>query len=131
MRKDDDLDEPVFILCAARSGSTLLRFLMDAHPDLACPPEGNVPALCGQMATVWSLIEGSPLSIERDGSLPEITSSTITGVRGMLNAMLRAYLARRGKRCYCDKSLGTARYADLLVQLYPEIKFLCLYRHPM
>lgn len=131
MRNDDDLDEPVFILCAARSGSTLLRFLVDAHPDLACPPEGNVPALCGQMATVWSLIEGSPLSVERDGDLPEITPSTITGVRGMLNAMLRAYLARRGKRRYCDKSLGTARFADLLVQMYPEIKFLCLYRHPM
>ena len=35
--------DPVFVLCGGRTGSTLLRFLLDAHPDLACPPETNVP----------------------------------------------------------------------------------------
>jgi hypothetical protein len=50
--------DPVFVLCNGRSGSTLLRFPLDAHPDLACPPETNLPALCAQLATVWSLIEG-------------------------------------------------------------------------
>jgi hypothetical protein len=57
--------DPVFVLCNGRSGSTLLRFLLDAHPDLACPPETNLPALCAQLATVWSLIEGAPLSANR------------------------------------------------------------------
>ena len=28
----DLLAEPVFVLCAARSGSTSARFLLDAHP---------------------------------------------------------------------------------------------------
>jgi len=37
--------DPVFVLCNVRSGSTLLRFGLDAHPDLACPPETNLPAL--------------------------------------------------------------------------------------
>jgi hypothetical protein len=36
--------DPVFVLCMARSGSTLLRFLLDAHPELACPPETMLPA---------------------------------------------------------------------------------------
>jgi hypothetical protein len=45
--------------------------------------------------------------------------------------MLGTYLRRRGKRLFCDKSLGTARYADLLLRVYPKAKFLCLYRHPM
>ena len=31
--------DPVFVLCNGRSGSTLLRFLPDAHPELTCPPE--------------------------------------------------------------------------------------------
>ena len=53
---------PVFVLCHGRSGSTLLRFLLDAHPQLACPPETNLPAMAAQLATVWSLIEGAPLS---------------------------------------------------------------------
>jgi hypothetical protein len=46
--------DPVFVLCMGRTGSTLLRFLLDAHPDLACPPETNVSALCGQLANVWA-----------------------------------------------------------------------------
>jgi len=33
--------DPVFVLCNGGSGSTLLRFVLDAHPDLACPPETN------------------------------------------------------------------------------------------
>ena len=56
--------DPVFVLCMGRSGSTLLRFLLDAHPELACPPETSMPALCGQLAVVWSLIEGAPLAAE-------------------------------------------------------------------
>jgi hypothetical protein len=52
--------DPVFVLCMGRSGSTLLRFLLDAHPELACPPETSLPALCGQLSVVWSLIEGAP-----------------------------------------------------------------------
>lgn len=28
-----------FVLCSPRSGSTLMRFMLDSHPDLYCPPE--------------------------------------------------------------------------------------------
>jgi protein-tyrosine sulfotransferase len=123
--------DPVFVLCAARSGSTLLRFLLDAHPQLACPPETNVPVLCGQLATVWSLIEGAPLSPNRGDEPPDIPDAAITGVRETMDRMVGSYLARRGKTRYCDKSLGTARFAYLLRRVWPEAKFICLFRHPM
>ncbi|HSZ43102.1 MAG TPA: sulfotransferase [Trebonia sp.] len=122
---------PVFVLCAARSGSTLLRFVLDAHPDLACPPETNVPALCGQLATVWSLIEGAPLSQERGDEPPDIPDAAIAGVRETMDRMTGSYLARRGKKRYCDKSLGTARFTYLMTRIWPEAKFICLFRHPM
>lgn len=122
---------PVFVLCNSRSGSTLLRFILDAHPDLACPPETNLPAMAGQLATVWSLIEGAPLSAERGDEPPVIPDAAIAGVRRAMDEMTASYLERRGKTRYCDKSLGTARFAELLLRIYPEAKFLCLYRHPM
>ena len=56
----DPSADPVFVICAGRSGSTLLRFLLDAHPDLACPPETRLPAMCAQIATVWLQLAGSP-----------------------------------------------------------------------
>ncbi len=121
----------MFVLCNGRSGSTLLRFLLDAHSDLACPPETNLPVMVGQLATVWSLIEGAPLSAERGDEPPVIPDAAITGIRRTMDEMTGSYLARRGKRRYCDKSLGTARFAELLLRVYPEAKFLCLYRHPM
>jgi hypothetical protein len=123
--------DPVFVLCAGRSGSTLLRFVLDAHPDLACPPETNVPALCGQLANVWALIEGAPLSANRGDEPPEIPDPVIAGVRETMDRMVGSYLTRRGKKRYCDKSLGTARYAYLMSRVWPEAKFICLVRHPM
>lgn len=123
--------EPVFVLCMGRSGSTLLRFVLDAHPDLACPPETSLPALCGQLAVVWSLIEGAPLSEVRGDTPPVVPDPAVAGIRHVVDLMTASYLERRGKRRFCDKSLGSARFADLLVRAWPRARFLCLYRHPM
>jgi hypothetical protein len=123
--------DPLFVMCMGRSGSTLLRFLLDAHPDLACPPETNLWMVCEKLAVIWSLIEGAPLSGKRDDAPPQVPDAAIAGMRRMLDEMTGSYLARRGKRQFCDKSLGSARSADLLVRIYPGAKFLCLYRHPM
>jgi Sulfotransferase family len=123
--------DPVFVLCMGRSGSTLLRLLLDTHPDLACPPETNIPALCSQLAVVWSLIEGAPLALQRGDAPPAIPDAAIAGIRQTMDAMTSPYLRRRGKKLYCDKSLGTAAYAQLLLRVYPGARFICLFRHPM
>jgi hypothetical protein len=122
---------PIFVLCMARSGSTLLRFILDAHPDVACPPETNLPALCAQLAVVWSLIEGAPLAMTRGDTPPVVPPTAVAGIRRTLDNMVGPYLARRGKAVLCDKSLGTAQYASLLADIYSGAKFISLYRHPM
>ncbi len=131
-------DSPVFILCAGRSGSTLLRFLLDAHPDLACPPETRLPWLCTQLASAWSVIEDAPMppggagqAARQAAAQAPVPQPVIDGLRQSLNPMMTTYLARRGKKRYCDKSIGGAQHADLLRQVWPDAKFVCLYRHPM
>ena len=114
--------EPVFVLCAGRSGSTLLRFVLDAHPDLACPPETRLPTLCAQLVQVWTQLAGET----RDAP-----AAVAEPVRATIGGMIGPYLARRGKRRYCDKSLGAAEHASMLAQVFPMARFLCLYRHPM
>jgi Sulfotransferase family len=123
-------DRPIFMLCTGRSGSTLLRFLLDAHPDLACPPETRLPWLCTQLASAWSVIEDTPMPSGRPGQAP-VPEPVINGLRQSLNPMMTSYLARRGKKRYCDKSLGGAQHAGLLRQVWPDALFICLYRHPM
>src|SRR5580700_7783030 len=131
---DGSGDDPVFVLCAGRSGSTLLRFLLDAHPDLACPPETRLPWLARQLATAWAVIEDAgPSGQSANGSSADaaISAPVAEGLRRSLDPMMTSYLQRRGKRRYCDKSLGAAQHAGLLLKIWPQTRFICLYRHPM
>jgi len=123
--------DPVFVLCAARTGSTLLRFLLDAHPDLACPPETELPSLCAQVAKTWSLLAGTPMRKSRTGEPPVLPDPLPASIRSTVSPMIGQHLARRGKKRLCDKSMSTAKHADLLLQIFPGAKFICLYRHPM
>jgi hypothetical protein len=118
------LDEPVFVLTGARSGSTLLRMILDAHPELACPPETNIAKIWAQLWDVWTLLD------------PECTKPALSGraranIRAMTDSAFEGYLASRGKSRWCDKSLGTAEVADKVLQVYEKAKFICLYRHVM
>ena len=127
-------DDPVFVLCAGRSGSTLLRFLLDAHPDLACPPETRLPWLARQLATAWTVIEDTGptgQSVNGDSADATISAPVAEGLRRSLDPMMTSYLRHRGKRRYCDKSLGAAQHAGLLLRIWPDARFICLYRHPM
>jgi len=131
-------DDPVFVLCAGRSGSTLVRFLLDAHPDLACPPETKLPWLARQLAAAWAVIEDTPPSAAVQAAEPAngaddgaLSEPVAEGLRRSLDPMIASYLARRGKHRYCDKSLGTAQHAGLLLRIWPGARFICLYRHPM
>ena len=123
--------EPVFVLCADQPRPPLLRFLLDAHPQLACPPETRLAALCAQLAGVWSQLEGSPLPADRVSGPPAIPDAALTGIRHTMSRMMAPYLGRRGKQRYCDQSRGAAEQADVLRAVFPDAKFLCLYRHPM
>jgi hypothetical protein len=130
----DPSTDPVFVICAGRSGSTLLRFLLDAHPDLACPPETRLPAMVAQIAAVWLQLAGSPpdAAAPKDpGGQPAVPGPAIAGIRQAMTMMVGPYLAQRGKRRYCDKSLGAAEHVPILREVFPAAKFLCLYRHPM
>jgi len=44
------------VIGGARSGTTLLRNLLDAHPEIGCPPEAGLPALMAHMARVWATV---------------------------------------------------------------------------
>jgi protein-tyrosine sulfotransferase len=118
------LDEPVIVLTAARCGSTLLRLLLDAHPDLACPAETNIIKLCAQLAGVFKVTG------QEDASGDDAPSAALRKrISGTVDEVFAGYLADRGKRRWCDKSIGTAPVADWFAGVYPKARFICLYRH--
>src|SRR6266851_2043288 len=73
--------DPVFVLCSGRSGSTLLRVLLDAHPDLACPPETKLPEALGRLITLWSAMEALPLPAQGNGQVTQFPAPVVQGIR--------------------------------------------------
>jgi hypothetical protein len=123
--------DPVFILCSARSGSTLLRFLLDAHQELSCPAETNIPNLCANLTSLWGIVTEEQASMATEDDASSLAPGIIHGVRHTIDTVITTHLSKQGKKRFCDKSIGTARYVELLRELYPDVKFICLYRHPM
>lgn len=124
-----DRDRPIFVLTGARSGSTLLRFILDSHPDLACPPETGVGTACNDLAIMMGILDGlQQAGVSGRGS---VTAEAATAIRKAVDRAYGKYLARRGRRRWCDKSLSNVFCADLLAKLWPEAQFLCMARHAM
>jgi protein-tyrosine sulfotransferase len=126
---------PVIVLTMARSGSTLLRFILDSHPELACPPETSLGSACYMMARLWDLLEPSPQSVQ-EGVRPHLVPASlpdpaVASIRALLDEVYGRYLARHHKQRWCDKSLDNTGIAALLADIYPEAQFICLYRHCM
>jgi sulfotransferase family protein len=124
---------PVFVLSASRSGSTLMRFILDSHPDLACPPETEVTAACSRLMHAWDILENASAG-ERSGTEAAGqpgSARSLAAIRDTVDGIYGRYLQRRGKRRWCDKSLGSPNEAELAARLYPGARFICLYRHCM
>jgi hypothetical protein len=117
------LDEPVIILTCGRSGSTLLRFLLNAHPELACPPETGLVNLCANMAMQWNTLA---MGNEPASALTEEAKSAI---RAWVNTTFGSYLNLTKKRRLCEKSIGAAESAAEFLGIFPRAKYICLYRN--
>lgn len=112
---------PVFIACTARSGSTLLRWLLDAHPELACPGETDLAVLVQGYLRLASDLAGK----RRDEA--EVHART----RAMADELMQRYLVNTGKARWCDKSLSNVFHLELLATLWPSARFVLLHRHCM
>jgi hypothetical protein len=113
---------PIFILSLARTGSTLLRCLLGAHEEIAAPGETNLSAACEHIFfTFHSLYGDTQLSRTR----------AVAACRDLAHKTLASYAHSQGKPRWCDKSLTSLRNAYLLVEIFPEAQFICLYRNSL
>lgn len=121
---------PIFVLCCSRSGSTLLRYVLDSHPQLGCPPEMHFGPLSRQLRWSHALAAGLPVlagSAAAEVEDPEVLGRCAATIEGIM----AGYLERVGKQRWCDKSVTSVDHADLLQQIFPEARFICLYRNCM
>lgn len=116
---------PIFVLCYARSGSTLLRYVLDTHPQIIAPPELHLLLAAKQLAWVFEHTAAVP-STSAHAFDPK--GHAIDQLRTTMSAIMDEHAARAGKPIWAEKSVSSVDHVDLLEQLYPQARVICLHR---
>lgn len=118
------LAQPAFIVTAARSGSTLLRYLLDAHSQIVVPPESNIAEAAAALMRSWTIHWDQLHAAER-------RERARREVRRCVSSFIRYHCEQARKPLFCDKSLTTADNYEPLLEAFPRARFITLYRHAM
>jgi len=140
---------PIFIVGANRSGTTLLRLILNAHPRLAVPEELNYfnPWIVTHWRDAasdrdafhhrvhWYLHEQMPPGAFGDVDLTELEDAIVTRAsdydwRGLYEGALAAWARHHGKGRWGEKTPGNLFYVDTLLAMFPEAQFIHLVRDP-
>lgn len=119
--------DPIFIVGYRRSGTTLLSWLLDSHPEIASVPENT---LC------WSILS------QTDRGLPFAPMHNLAAVLGephgvfldrislLVDSVFGDYAKRKGKRRWVDKEVHLSMALDDLDRLFNyRAKFIYIVRH--
>ncbi|HEY4589467.1 MAG TPA: sulfotransferase [Thermoanaerobaculia bacterium] len=133
-----------FIVGAPRSGTTMLRLMLDAHPELAIPPETGflqiVPELRGWGDALrerfFQAVTTFPANAPawEDFQIPaEEFRARLAGIRPFhaadgVRLFYRMYAARFGKPRWGDKTPLYSRHLLDIRKLLPEARFIHLVR---
>lgn len=113
-----------FILSPYRSGTTLLRFCLDSHPDLAVPPETDY------LVPLLALVEDD-VAMRGLADMGYGSDAVRARLAAFSRTFLDSYASGRGALGWCDK---TPSYAELplpLLGLFPKAHYVILHRHPL
>jgi hypothetical protein len=141
----DPSPEPMPIIVGSpRSGTTLLRFMLDAHPDLAIPPETGFLGLAdawskagGDVARrvfqdITSFPDGAPawsdFHLSAKAYADEIATLERRDAAEAVRLFYRMYAARFGKSRWGDKTPLYCRSMVSIEKLLPEAHFIHLIR---
>src|SRR3974390_3422261 len=97
----------IFVVTLARSGSTLLRYLLDAHPEIASPPELNLSALLQHAADTWHRTLDAVLERPPDepiGPLQAYSPEAYRRARKAVDPIMIRCANLAGASVFCDKS---------------------------
>ena len=123
---------------AVRSGTTLLRLQLDAHPEIAIPSETGFGAVLAGLAadataddllaSITALSTWSDLAVSRDELAHVFDSVEDWSAAAGLRAYYRWYAAKSGKPRWGDKTPAHADYMPVLAGALPEAHFVHIIR---
>lgn len=134
---------PIFIVGAPRSGTTMLRLMLNAHPSIAIPFESDfIPRFYDRLndygdlrdqENVARLLNGiAEQSFVRRGGLIRDKQAILArhpiSYASLISAIYTVYAKSEGKRRWGDKDPDNTTRMDLLWSLFPRCRIIHIVR---
>lgn len=114
-----EVESPVFVIASVRSGSTLLRMLLNSHSRIRAPHELHLRTVGVQLTPGFS-----------EESMRELGLDQVELEHVLWDRVLKLELLRSGKQIIVDKTPGNVFTWERLKYAWPNAKYLILLRHP-
>lgn len=121
----DNVVRPVFIVGAPRSGTSLLRSIIDAHPNICCPTWET-----GAFEKFDMILEGDiTIRDEKDFAMPITRDDLLKWCRRSFDDLMLLLTGRIAKPRWAEKTPGHVFFIKLIHEVYPEAQFIHIIRN--